>query len=64
MSNYKRNDWGEIWNALYYYFLSDHEQKLKKTPYARNLVHWKKKSSKDKNTILKLAKDFIKNNTN
>jgi deoxyribodipyrimidine photolyase-related protein len=64
MSNYKRDDWGEIWNALYYYFLSDHEQKLKKTPYARNLVHWKKKSKKDKDTILKLAKDFIKNNTN
>lgn len=64
MSNYKREDWGEIWNSLYYYFLSDHEEKLKKTPYVRNLSHWKKKSKKEKEEILKTAKDFIKKNTN
>ena len=63
MSNYKRSDWSDVWNALYYYFLSDHEDKLKKTPYVRNLVHWKKKSKKDKDEILKLAKGFIKKNT-
>ena len=63
MSNYKRSDWSDVWNALYYYFLSDHEDKLKKTPYVRNLVHWKKKSKKDKDIKLKLAKDFIKKNT-
>ena len=60
MSNYKRSEWSDIWNALYYYFLSDHESKLKKTPYVRNLVHWKKKSKKDKDEILKLSKKFIK----
>lgn len=60
MSNYKRGEWSKIWNALYYKFLVDHENKLKKTPYIRNLSHWKKKSKKDKNEITKLANNFIK----
>jgi len=60
MSNYKRGKWSDIWNALYYYFLIDHENKLNKTPYSRNLVHWRNKSKKDKIMILKTAKKFIK----
>ena len=63
MSNYKREDWGEKWNDLYYYFISDHENKLKKTPYIRNLVHWKKKSKKEKDEIIKSSKKLIKSLT-
>jgi deoxyribodipyrimidine photolyase-related protein len=63
MSNYKREDWGDKWNDLYYYFISDHEDKLKKTPYIRNLVHWKKKSKKEKDEIIKSSKKLIKNLT-
>lgn len=63
MSNYKREDWGEKWNDLYYYFISDHEDKLKKTPYIRNLVHWKKKSKKEKDEIIKSSKKIIKSLT-
>ena len=63
MSNYKREDWGELWNDLYYYFISDHENKLKKTPYIRNLVHWKKKSKKEKDEIIRSSKKLIKSLT-
>ena len=34
--------------------------RLKKTPYIRNLAHWKKMSKKDQDNILKTAKDIIK----
>ena len=63
MSNYKREDWGEKWNALYYLFISEHEDKLKKTPYARNLVHWKKKSNEEQKKIIQIARKEIKSLT-
>ena len=62
MSNYpKKNDWGEIWKSLYYNFLEKHQKILLKTPYGRNLVNWNKKSKKEKNEILNIGRNFLKN---
>ena len=63
MSNYPKGEWDKIWRALYYKFLVDHENKLKKTPYVRNLVHWKRMKKNEKDDIMKLAKKVIKDNT-
>ena len=63
MSNYKKDEWCKIWKSLYYNFLTNHENELKKTPYIRNLSHWKKMSKKDQEDILKLSKKTIKDLT-
>ena len=63
MSNYQKDEWCKIWKSLYYNFLSSHENELKKTPYIRNLSHWKKMSKKDQDEILKLSKKTIKDLT-
>ena len=63
MSNYPKGEWDKIWRALYYKFLVDHESKLRKTPYVRNLVHWKRMKKNEKEEIIKLAKKVIKKNT-
>lgn len=59
MSDYKNDgNWNEIWDALFYKFLSDNKEKLKggAAVYLRNLVHFEKKSAKDKKEILDKAK--------
>ena len=51
MSDYKNDGhWNEIWDALFYKFLTDNKSKLKggAAVYLRNLVHFEKKSSKEK----------------
>ena len=61
MSNYQKDGhWEEIWNALYYYFLYDKENEIKKTQMARNLVIWKKKSAIEKKKIKELANKIIR----
>ena len=64
MSNYPKGEWDKIWKALYYKFLVDHEDKLKKTPYVRNLAHWRKMKKSDKDNILSTSKKIIKKTTN
>lgn len=72
MSSYKKNDlydpivldeeeyhWYEIWDALYYSFIHDNYDMLKKnysTAISANL--WKSKSVKEKNKILKISRLF------
>ena len=59
MSDYKNDgNWNEIWDALFYKFLSDNKSKLKggAAVYLRNLVHFEKKSAKEKKEILDKAK--------
>jgi len=59
MSNYKDDGhWNEIWDAMFYKFLIDNKSNLKGGAafYLRNLVHFEKKSSKDKIKIFKKIK--------
>ncbi len=54
MTDYKNDDhWNEVWDALFYKFLTDNKSKLKggAAVYLRNLVHFEKKSSKEKKEI-------------
>jgi deoxyribodipyrimidine photolyase-related protein len=61
MSNYQKDGhWEEIWNALYYYFLYDKENEIKKTQMARNLVIWSKKSTIEKKKIKESANKIIR----
>ena len=58
MSNYKQNsDWSKIWNALYYNFINNNKDILKKNyATARQVTHWKNKTEKDKKLLLDIAK--------
>ena len=59
MSNYENDGhWNEIWDAMFYKFLTDNKSKLKGGAafYLRNLFHFEKKSSKDKKEIFKKIK--------
>lgn len=63
MSNFKRKkdeEWWKIWDAIYYSFIHKHYDLLKNN-YAtsRQTIHWKNKSEKEKEEILKLAKKNI-----
>ena len=60
MSNYKKDEWSKIWNALYYYFISLHKDKMLKTIYTHSFNFWKKKTSKDKIGISNIATTIIK----
>ena len=60
MSNYKKKsneNWWKIWDAIYYSFINKHYDLLAKN-YAtsRQVIHWKNKSNKEKETLLELAK--------
>jgi deoxyribodipyrimidine photolyase-related protein len=62
MSIFKRKkdeDWWKIWDAVYYSFINRHQDLLTKN-YAtsRQVAHWKKKSVKEKELLLELAKKF------
>jgi deoxyribodipyrimidine photolyase-related protein len=64
MSNYKKDKWSIIWDALYYNFINNH-QKLFKHNYAiaQQVNNWNKKSKSEQNEIIKIANqylDFIK----
>ena len=63
MSNLKKNindEWANIWDAIYYSFIDKHYNLLKNN-YAtsRQTIHWNKKSSKDKDKILLIAKKYF-----
>ena len=62
MSNYKKGSWCETWNYLYYHFLIDHREMLKKNYSTANMIyHLDKKTEKEKEIILKESEEFVRN---
>jgi deoxyribodipyrimidine photolyase-related protein len=60
MSHYKKGEWCETLEALYYNFINEHEEYLSKNySVSRQVAHWKKKSNKDKNKLLDKAKLYF-----
>ena len=73
MSNYKKNkgskitldneelNWNDVWDSLYYNFISDNEKEFSKNyAVAVQVKHWKNKPKSDQLNIKKVAKLFIK----
>mgnify|MGYP001383200473 CR=1 FL=1 len=61
MSDYKREDWCLVWDALYYNFINTHQDILRKNySWARHVSFWNKKPVSERKIILKRASDFIK----
>ena len=60
MSDYKKDKWCEILDAIYYNFINTHQEYLAKN-YAtsRQLAFWKKKSKEDQKKILEIAKKYL-----
>lgn len=61
MSSFKRDDnWDVIWDALYYNFIDKHKKILRKNyAIAQQVKHWDNKTDKEKETIKKIAKQYI-----
>jgi len=56
----KNNDWTEIWNAVYYYFIYKKLDYLKRNySTARQVKHWYDKPKKEQNDIIKIAKKYL-----
>ena len=61
MSDYKNNDWCNIFNCLYYNYISENIEILKNDYGLRfQLSLWKKKTVDDKKNIITIAKNYIK----
>jgi deoxyribodipyrimidine photolyase-related protein len=70
MSDYKDNKdnkimdkytWCEVWDALYYRFISKNYNMLKKIyATARNVSHWDKKTKEQQEELLKTAEKYLK----
>jgi deoxyribodipyrimidine photolyase-related protein len=60
MSDYKKDKWTILYDALYYNFINYHQTYLKSN-YAtsRQVAFWKKKSEKDKKIILDISKKYL-----
>jgi deoxyribodipyrimidine photolyase-related protein len=61
MSDYKKDDWTYVWTCLYYNFLYQNKTYFQKSFYKNGLNYLNKQ--KNKNDILKVAKEYIKNKT-
>jgi deoxyribodipyrimidine photolyase-related protein len=63
MSDYKKDEWCKIWDALYYNFINIHEEYLAKN-YAtsRQVAFWRKKTDSQRNELLSIANKYLKNN--
>ena len=60
MSDYKKEAWCELFDALYYNFINTHEALLAKDySSSRQVAHWRKKSAIDKKKILDKAKKYL-----
>ena len=53
MSNYKKEEWCEKWEALYYLFIDRHQKLFSKNYAIANQVkNWNKKTEKEKKNII------------
>ena len=61
MSNFKKEEWCEIWDAVYYTFINKH-LKLLSSNYATamQVKHWKNKSKIEQQKLLIIAKKYNK----
>jgi deoxyribodipyrimidine photolyase-related protein len=60
MSDYKKEEWCILWDALYYNFINIHQEYLSKNyGTSRQVSHWKKKSDEEKNNIIKVASKYL-----
>ena len=56
--NGKKYKWYDIWDALYYNLINQHYNIFSKI-YSMHINNWAKKSKKEKDSILKLAKLYL-----
>lgn len=57
MSNYKKGEWTQIWDARYYAFIAKHLKYFEKNYfYAAQAANWKNKSPEEKKKIKHIAK--------
>ena len=62
MSDYKKNDWCLIWDALFWNFINNHKEFFKKNPRMRMLVSsFEKMDSEKKKKLLETSASFIEN---
>lgn len=60
MSDWKKGEWCDEWNILYYAFMGKHREMLKKNyATAQQVVHWDRKSKSEQKEIMKRAKELI-----
>ena len=60
MSDYKKDKWCDLLNALYYNFINTHKDYLESNyATARQVAFWNKKSDSDKKKILSIAKKYL-----
>lgn len=60
MSDYKKGDWCEVWDALYWNYIHSHQQEFKPNPRMSMVVNLVGKMDKQKlNQHLKRAKDYV-----
>jgi deoxyribodipyrimidine photolyase-related protein len=63
MSDFKKGEWCDIFNSLYYNFISTHQEYLSKNySTARQVAMWKKKTESEKNKILNQAQKYLNKN--
>ncbi len=61
MSNYKKGEWCDIWDALYYSFINKHANILKNNYAIANQVkNWERKNEDEQREIIYTANKFIK----
>jgi len=60
MSTFKKGDWCNIWNSLYYLFIDKHKKMLSSSYAVANTVNlWNKKSENEKKEIKKTANNYL-----
>ena len=60
MSNFENGEWNKIWDSLFYNFLYQNKEIIKKTYYNNNLNYFLKLDKKEQKNILNISKNFIK----
>ena len=60
-SDYPKGEWQEIWDALYWNFIGEHLEKMRKMGRFGPIQakFWERKSEEEKKKFRKIAKDFI-----